>query len=107
MKKLLTSGRACAVAALIAVSMCAGAQFLGAPVAEAWIGQPLQVTVPARFASPDADDACVQADVLYGDMRVAPQRLSAMAKIIQIAVMTIQGIAVPMVAGCGQDCASR
>lgn len=75
MKKLLTSGRACAVAALIAVSMCAGAQFLGAPVAEAWIGQPLQVTVPARFASADADDACVQADVLYGDMRVAPGRV--------------------------------
>lgn len=78
MKKLLTPGRKFALPLLL-LATCAGshAQSLGAPSAMAWIGRPLEMTVPARFASADARDECVHADVLFGDTRLPPHRVRA------------------------------
>ncbi|MDB5956564.1 hypothetical protein [Ramlibacter sp.] len=67
MKNLLTPSRTLAVPLLVAYCTCAVAQSLGAPAADVWIGQPLDMSVPARFASNEADDQCVHADVFYGD----------------------------------------
>jgi len=55
----------------------AGAQSLGAAQAAPWIGQPLDVSVPARFASADASDECVRADVLYGGQRLLASQVRA------------------------------
>ena len=37
------------------------------PPADAWMGRPLEMTVPARFAVRRSGDECVHADVFYGD----------------------------------------
>jgi hypothetical protein len=50
---------------------------LGSPAADAWIGRPLKMTVPASFASAAPDDECVQADVFYGDTRLPPSAVRA------------------------------
>ncbi|MDB5913427.1 MAG: hypothetical protein JWP22_2102, partial [Ramlibacter sp.] len=70
MKKLLTIGSTLAVPALLGCWACAFAQSLGTPAATAWIGRPLEMTVPARFASGEARDDCVHADVFYGENRL-------------------------------------
>jgi hypothetical protein len=71
MKKLLTSRRNLALTLLLGGWACTGAaQTLGSPAGGAWIGQPLELNIPARFASADGADECVQADVFYGDTRL-------------------------------------
>jgi hypothetical protein len=70
MKELLTPSRTFAVALLLGWGGCAAAQSLGTPVAEVLLGQPLAMSVPARFASRDTADECVHADVFYGEKRV-------------------------------------
>lgn len=45
-------------------------QMLGTPVADLLMGRPLDMTLPARFATADTGDECVQADVFYGETRV-------------------------------------
>lgn len=74
MKNLLTPAHMFAVAVLLA---CWGAraQSLGSPAAEAWLGRPLDMTVPARVAAADAGDACVRADVFFGEQRVDAGRV--------------------------------
>ncbi|HEX2543790.1 MAG TPA: hypothetical protein VHL79_02865, partial [Ramlibacter sp.] len=76
MKNLLTPGRTLAATLLLGWLGCAGAQSLGSPAASVWIGQPLEMTVPARFGAGDGDE-CVHADVFYGDHRLPPQRVRA------------------------------
>lgn len=69
MKNLLTSSRTLALSILLGCGT-GQAQMLGTAVAEPLLGKPLQVTVPARFASGDAGDQCVHAEVFYGESRV-------------------------------------
>ena len=71
MKRVLTPRRTAALLLGLGVAVPAAGQSLGNPRAEAWIGQPLQLNVPVRFASASPDDECVQAQVFYGDRRVA------------------------------------
>jgi hypothetical protein len=70
MKELLTPSRTFAAALLLGWGACATAQSLGTPVADVLLGQPLAMSVPARFASRDTADECVHADVFYGEKRV-------------------------------------
>lgn len=60
------------LAALLPMCMVvpASAQSLGMASADPWVGRPLELSVPARFASADAGDECVQADVFYGERRL-------------------------------------
>lgn len=69
MKNLLTPSRTLALSILLGCGT-GQAQMLGTAVAEPLLGKPLQVTVPARFASGDAGDQCVHAEVFYGESRV-------------------------------------
>jgi pilus assembly protein FimV len=75
MKKLLTHGPSLAGTALLTCMAGAYAQSLGEPAAELWIGMPLEVTIPARFASADSRDTCVHAEVFYGDTALAPSQV--------------------------------
>jgi hypothetical protein len=77
MTTLLTISRTMALPALLACWACAYAQSLGSPAATALIGQPLELSVPARFIAGEARDDCVHADVFYGDTRVAGHRVRA------------------------------
>lgn len=77
MKNLLTPPGTLALAVLLGAWGCASAESLGRASAEAWLGQPLQVTVPARFDSPDPADQCIHADVFYGPTRVPADRVQA------------------------------
>lgn len=70
MKDFLTPRRSLAVAILLGATASAGAQSLGAPRAELFIGRPLELTVPARLGGPDGREDCVHADVSYGDTRL-------------------------------------
>jgi pilus assembly protein FimV len=75
MKNLLTFGRFLMLPGLLGctVSVLAqsAAQSLGAPSsARAWVGRPLEMTVPARFADADVRDECIRADVFFGDKRL-------------------------------------
>ncbi|MBK6009436.1 hypothetical protein JJB11_25340 [Ramlibacter ginsenosidimutans] len=65
---LLTTGGVCAEAA---------AQSLGTPSVEVLMGRPLQMDVPARFATAGDAEECVHADVFYGETRVATTRVRA------------------------------
>ncbi|MEJ8839649.1 hypothetical protein [Ramlibacter sp. AN1133] len=76
MKNLLTHGRKLAVAVVLACSWPAWAQSLGQAAGELWIGRPLELTVPARFRSADSSDACVHAEVAYGDARLAAAKVN-------------------------------
>lgn len=76
MKTMLTLGRTLAASLLLGWIGCAAAQSLGAPAASVWIGQPLEMTVPARFAA-EGGDECVHADVFYGDQRLAAGQVRA------------------------------
>ena len=53
------------------------AQALGTAAATAWIGQPLEMTVPVRFASPEVLDECAQAEVFFGATRLPAHRVRA------------------------------
>lgn len=78
MKKLLTSGHKLVLPLLLLATWAGSqAQSLGTPSSMAWIGRPLEMTVPARFASTDARDECVHADVSFGDTRLPPHRVRA------------------------------
>jgi hypothetical protein len=77
MKDLLAHARNLAAPLLLAWAWPAFGQSLGQASGEVWIGQPLDVTVRARFQSTDARDACVQSEVAYGDTRLAPSRVHA------------------------------
>lgn len=70
MKSLLTSARSFAALLPLCVLAPVAAQSLGTAAADPWIGRPLELAVPARFASQDTRDECVQADVFYGDQRL-------------------------------------
>jgi pilus assembly protein FimV len=72
MQNLLTFPRTLAAVLLIGVSACARGQALGTPVADALLGRPLDMSLPARFASADSSDECVRADVFYGESRLKP-----------------------------------
>jgi hypothetical protein len=57
----------------VSVLAQSAAQSLGTPTAaRAWVGRPLEMTVPARFATTDVRDECVHADVFFGDNRLHP-----------------------------------
>lgn len=75
MKNLLTTARILAL--LLLGSGPAAGQSLGSPAAEIWMGRPLEMTVPARFAPGDTGGECVHADVFYGDARVPADRVRA------------------------------
>ncbi|MDB5751463.1 MAG: hypothetical protein JWP65_1884, partial [Ramlibacter sp.] len=77
MKSLLT--RATLLAALVPMGMAlpVAAQSLGSVVSDPWIGRPLELSVPARFASADSRDECVQADVFYGEQRLPRDQVRA------------------------------
>lgn len=75
MNNLLTPARILLL--LLLGSGPAAAQSLGSPAAEIWMGRPLEMTVPARFAAGDAGGECVHADVFYGDTRVPADRVRA------------------------------
>ena len=70
MKNLLTPSRTLAVPLLMGYWTCAVAQSLGTPAADLWIGQPLDMSVPARLGSAEGEDPCVGADVYYGDKHI-------------------------------------
>lgn len=76
MKKLLTSARIL-VPLLLGWAGMASGQSLGSAAAEVWMGRPLEMTVPARFAAGDTGGECVQADVFYGENRVPGDRVQA------------------------------
>jgi hypothetical protein len=76
MKNLLTPSRTLAATLLLGLGPYAAAQSLGMPKVEAFIGRPLELTVPARF-SDEPGDECVHADVLYGDQRVSADLVRA------------------------------
>ncbi|MDB5860555.1 MAG: hypothetical protein JWQ76_4244 [Ramlibacter sp.] len=61
---------------LLGLATAAFAQSLGDARAEAWIGQPLLVTVPAGMEVSGKED-CVHADVFYGDSRVGASQVRA------------------------------
>ncbi|RYY94107.1 MAG: hypothetical protein EOO24_25435, partial [Comamonadaceae bacterium] len=75
MKSLLTF--AGVLSAVLCMAAPATAQSLGAVAGEPWIGRPLDVAVPARFAASDDRDQCVHADVSYGDQAVQASRVRA------------------------------
>ncbi|HYE40322.1 MAG TPA: hypothetical protein VEB23_10340 [Ramlibacter sp.] len=75
MNNLLTPARILML--LLLGSGPAAAQSLGAPAAEVWMGRPLEMTVPARFAAGDTGGECVHADVFYGETRVSSDRVRA------------------------------
>jgi hypothetical protein len=75
MKKLLTPSRALATSLLLVLGTCAAAT-LGNLQGQAWVGQPLQVTVPATFGAAEGD-GCVQADVFYGDTPLGASKVRA------------------------------
>ncbi len=77
MKTLLTSGRTLATMLLLGVIAPVEAQSLGVPRADALIGRPLELTVPARFSGSDSGDQCVHADVFYGDTRLPSSQVKA------------------------------
>ncbi|MBE7367753.1 hypothetical protein [Ramlibacter pallidus] len=110
MKKLLTPRRNLVLVLCVgAWTGWAAAQSLGAPAAEAWIGRPLDMTVPARFLSPDAE--CVHADVFYGENRLRSSQVRASvtggdAKRIRIqadALIDEPIVTVSVRAGCGSS----
>lgn len=76
MKSLLTPSRTLATSLLLGLATAAPAQSLGDARAEAWIGQPLLVTVPAGLEAGGRED-CVHADVFYGDNRVSASQVRA------------------------------
>jgi hypothetical protein len=110
MKTLLTPGRTLATMLLLGVIAPAGALSLGVPRADALIGKPLELTVPARFASGDAGDQCVHADVFYGETRLPPGQVKATVvgsgeqrrvHITAQAVIDEPVVTVALRAGCG------
>lgn len=78
MKKLLTHGR---FLMLLLLGSAGGAfaqseaQSLGAPTTRAWLGVPLDLSVPVRFSTPDVRSDCVQAEVFYGTQRLLPSQV--------------------------------
>lgn len=70
MKNLLTPSRTLAAVLLVGGWTCAQGQSLGTPVADVLLGRPLDMSLPARFASTDSADECVHADVFYGESRL-------------------------------------
>jgi hypothetical protein len=76
MKNLLTPWRYLVLPLCLGSWMgWAGAQSLGTPAAEVWLGRPLEMTVPARFLSADAE--CVKADVFFGERRLPASQVRA------------------------------
>jgi hypothetical protein len=69
MKRLLTPSRILAAVLLLGSGVQLGAQSLGSARAEAWIGRPFEMTVPARIGSGEGDE-CIRAEVWYGDTRL-------------------------------------
>ena len=80
METLLTLSRTVAVALLVGGGLAAHGQMLGTPAAEVLLGRPLDMTVPARFASADSGDECVQADVFYGEHRIKAGSVRALIR---------------------------
>src|SRR5437763_6728327 len=76
MKTLLTPSTIMA-AVLLAWGSGAQAQSLGTPVAEALLGQKLEMTVPARFGTEDNGNECVQAHVCYVETPITANRVRA------------------------------
>ena len=71
MTNLLTPRRIPAL--LLWLGCCAGAQaqLLGSPMADVLLGRPLDMSLPARFATDGTgDNDCVRADVFYGERRL-------------------------------------
>lgn len=78
MTKLLTRG--CVLMLLLAggaggAAAQSAAQSLGPPTTGAWIGVPLDLSVPVRFATTDIRADCVQAEVFYGAQRLQPHQV--------------------------------
>ena len=97
---------------LLGVVAPAGAQSLGLPRADALIGRPLQLTVPARFSAGDTGDHCVHADVFYGDTRLRPSQVKATVvgtgdqrrvRVETVAVIDEPVVTVSVRAGCGNS----
>lgn len=78
MKNLLTPWRTSALLLLMMGWGWAHAQSLGTPAAEVLMGQPLQLTLPARFEGETADaEPCVHADVFFGETRLGDAAVRA------------------------------
>lgn len=74
MKKLLTPVHVLASSLLLGCWGAAGAQTLGRATVEAWMGRPLEISVPARFTDGSPGDECLHAEVFFGDQRVPARR---------------------------------
>ena len=70
MKNLLTPRLTLATSLLLGSCPLVPAQALGPVHADAWVGRPLEISLPANLAAGEGRDDCVQADVFYGDQRV-------------------------------------
>lgn len=78
MKNLLTPSRTLATCLLLGLGVGgAAAQTLGPVRADAWIGRPLDITVPATFVADDARSECVHADVFFGDQKLPSGQVRA------------------------------
>lgn len=78
MKNLLTPSRTLATCLLLGLGAGgAAAQTLGPVRADASIGRPLDITVPATFVADDARGECVHADVFFGDQKLPPGQVRA------------------------------
>lgn len=77
MKYLLTPVRLLASLLLMGWWGGAMAQSLGRATGEAWMGRPLEMSVPARFAGSAPDDECVRAEVFFADQRVPASAVRA------------------------------
>lgn len=110
MKSLLTRRNTLATSVLLGLASLAGAQSLGAPTAPTFLGRPLDVSLPVRFASGEARDECVHADVYFGGRQLADSQVRAsvtgaagerFVRITTAAVVDVPTVRLDVRAGCG------
>lgn len=75
MKSLLTLPCTLATAMLLGLPWAAGAQALGNIKADAFIGRPLEASLPITLEQ--GTDPCVRAEVSFGDSKLPPEQVSA------------------------------
>ena len=90
------------------------AMTLGRIRGAAWIGQPLQLSLPVQAGAEDINGLCAQADVFYGDTRLAAnlvqvvQEPGSQGDSVNLKISTSSAVDEPMVtvylrAGCKQS----
>jgi hypothetical protein len=75
----MTPVRIAMAALLLAAPLPAATQSLGSARAQAWVGRPLEVTIPARFEG-ESGSECVHADVFYGSRRIDARHVQVSAQ---------------------------